>query len=135
MRSSSSNTPSASRRKKRGIPFFEHVAARAEKRSFCIKSTAQGEEAVLIVTADVQQKQRVARSARHELVNKVQRCLFAHGLAGRATGGRTLSICARAFSIHGGRRSLLPSSSIVSSAVNPGGSVAISKRIPPGSRK
>ena len=80
-------------------------------------------------------KQRVARSARHELVDKVQDCLFAQGLAGRTTGGRTSSICARAFSIHGGRRSLLPSSSIVSSAVNPGGSVAISKRMPPGSRK
>ena len=80
-------------------------------------------------------KQRVARSARHELVDKVQDCLFAQGLAGRTTGGRTSSICARAFSIHGGRRSLLPSSSIVSSGVNPGGSVAISKRMPPGSRK
>src|SRR5260370_8125444 len=54
---------------------------------------------------------------------------------GRAIFGRTSSICGRARSSQGGRRSLAPSSSTVSSLVNPGESVAISKSMPPGSRK
>ena len=54
---------------------------------------------------------------------------------GRRSRGRMRSSTGRCDSSHGGRRSFEPSSAGASSAVNPGGSVAISKSTPPGSRK
>src|SRR5690606_29990211 len=54
---------------------------------------------------------------------------------GTERGGREPSICGRRSSSQSGSMSLEPSASAFSSAVKPGASVAISKRMPPGSRK
>src|SRR6266446_7757125 len=108
---------------------FERLAARAEESSLRIEGAPQRKKIVFIPTGAVEQEQCAARSPRHKLMYEAQHCLFAHDLVfvGRVMGARTPSICSRAFSIHGGSRRLWPSSSMLSSAVNPGGSVAISK--------
>src|SRR5262249_25151496 len=54
---------------------------------------------------------------------------------GSRTGGNRRSISARLGSSQGGSLSDVPRRSAVSSTANPGGSVAISNKIPPGSRK
>src|SRR5690606_38831585 len=54
---------------------------------------------------------------------------------GIVRGGREPSICGRRSSSQSGSMSLDPRVSTLSSAVKPGVSVAISKRMPPGSRK
>src|SRR5215831_2908101 len=54
---------------------------------------------------------------------------------GSRTGGNRRSMSARLGSSQGGSLSDVPRRSAVSSTANPGGSVAISNKIPPGSRK
>ena len=54
---------------------------------------------------------------------------------GSRTGGNRRSIFARLGSSQGGSLSDVPRRSAASSTANPGGSVAISNKIPPGSRK
>src|SRR5262249_15365633 len=54
---------------------------------------------------------------------------------GSRTGGNRRSISARLGSSQGGSLSDVPRQSASSSTANPGGSVAISNKIPPGSRK
>src|SRR5262249_60366933 len=55
--------------------------------------------------------------------------------AGSCSGGNASSIAARLGSSHGGRTSVSPRCDGSSSTANPGPSVAISKRRPPGARK
>src|SRR5436190_1079765 len=114
-------------------PIFEHLASWAEQRSSGIELASKRDEIALVSASAVQKQQRAIGAARNELVNKVR--LRPHDLRGTWIGGRIVSICERADSIHGGRRRCLPSSSSFSSKVKPGGSVAISKSTPPGSRK
>src|SRR6266567_4466127 len=112
---------------------FEDLAARAKQCGIRVELASKWDEIVFVAAGSMQKQQCPVRFARNEFVNEIQ--LRHYCLAGSSIGSRTCSICERADSSHGGRRSLDPSSSIVSSSVKPGGSVAISKRMPPGSRK
>src|SRR5437870_5540223 len=112
---------------------FEHFAARAKERSIRIKLASERDEVALVSARSVQQEQGPIRTAGNEFVNEIG--LQSHDLCGTWIGGRILSICERADSIHGGMRRCVPNSSSFSSKVKPGGSVSISKSTPPGSRK
>jgi hypothetical protein len=112
---------------------FEHLAARV--RSFCIKGTAEGEEIDLSAAGAVQQKQHVVRSARHELVDKVQP-LFVRSWLGWKGDRRQDFLDLRAGFFHPrGEAQLVAEFLDCLVRCKPGGSVAISKRMPPGSRK
>src|SRR6266581_385242 len=112
---------------------FEDLAARTQNRGSRINLASERNKIMLISTSAMQKQQGSLRSTGHEFVNEVEPRV--HWLAGTLMAGRTSSICERVGSSHGGRRKWLPNSSRLSSDVNPGGSVAISKSTPSGSRK
>jgi hypothetical protein len=116
---------------------FQDLAARAQQGCLGIERAADRAEAGFISASAMQEEERSRGTARHEGVPEIKYWWFIHNVAlvGRTIFGRTSSICGRARSSQGGRRSLAPSSSTVSSLVNPGESVAISKSMPLGSRK
>src|SRR5919106_57650 len=123
-----SQTPKESRH-----AILQDFAARAKQGSVRIELASERDEVALVSTGAVQKQQRALRAAGNEFVNEIR--LWPHDLSGTWIGGRILSISDRADSSQGGRHKWLPRSSSFSSKVKPGGSVAISKSTPPGSRK
>src|SRR5206468_8115707 len=112
---------------------FEDFAAWTKQCGIRIELMSKWDEIALIAAGSMQKQQCPVRGTRNEFVNEIG--LQPHDLLGTWIGGRIFSICERADSIHGGRRKCVPSFSSFSSKVKPGGSVAISKSTPPGSRK
>ena len=141
-RSSRSNTPSASRRKKRGMPFSSTLPAGAQPRRAREQRLAERQEVVLVAAGAVQQQQhrRVRRAGDEPMdeaevggrASSLRRLRRAGG--GAAAGDR--SSRSRIGLVHrAGSLSAVPSSAGLSSTVKPGPSVAISNSTPPGSRK
>src|SRR5437762_13794787 len=109
------------------------MTARTQQGGITIKFSSQRQKIALISTCAVQKQQRPLRTTGNEFMDEIRH--QSHSLPGSLIRGRIRSIWGRADSIQVGRRKLLPSSSIFSSKVKPGGSVATSESTPPGSRK
>ena len=132
-RSSWSKTPSARRLKKRAAPYSETLPLGL--RIAAGRQVPPERDEVVLATAGPVQGQHRVGLARVEAVGEPE-IPRAHPLtAGTRRGGSTSSSRSRCGSSQGGSFRLSPSRSGSSSAAKPGGSVAISKRTPPGSRK
>ena len=92
-------------------------------------------QVVLASAGPVQEEQRHVGLAWEEAVGEPEIPRAHPRTAGTRRGGNTSSSRSRCGSSQGGSFRLSPSRSGSSSTVKPGGSVAISKRTPPGSRK
>src|SRR5215212_6541272 len=101
------------------------------------KRLCESDEVFLVTSRTVQQEDCRARlvCARQIAVDETQVGAHALSPAGRCSGGRTSSSLSRRVSSQGGSLRRSPRCSWSSSTPKPGGSVAISKRTPPGSRK
>src|SRR3954468_21231521 len=110
------------------MPVFQNVSARTEKRGIGIDCLAEIDQIIFVAASPVKQQQGSRRVSfcGDETMNEAE---IAHG---RVSEGRVSSICSRWASYCGESFRLWPSVSTGSSAVNPGLSVAISKRMPPG---
>src|SRR5574340_565756 len=114
---------------------LDHFSADNQKRRASEQHPAERDEVFLVASGAVQQEQprRAARDERvyePEILHRWTGC----AAAGRRRGGSAAVISVRAGSSQGGNWSLEPRSSGASSTAKPGGSVAISNRMPPGSR-
>src|SRR5205807_8154306 len=120
---------------------LKHVAPGAQQGRLRSDGATQRQQVGFVAAGAVQQQQSHARSGSAGLIAMLecQRVGVGHYRAlsswGSSIGGSRLSISARCGSSHGGNTSRVPRPSAVSSTVNPGPSVAISKSTPPGSRK
>src|SRR5262245_31381225 len=113
---------------------FDHLAARREQRRAGRNQPAKLQQVVLVAAGAVQQQEGrgFEPGARLEAMNEVQMLVHQAALS---SDGSTPSICLRCGSRNGGSFRSWPSVATGSSTAKPGMSVAISNRMPPGSRK
>src|SRR5580700_1864121 len=114
---------------------FQHFAARRKQRSGRRDHAAERDEVVLVAAGAVQQQQRarIGLGTFFKAMNEGQGHQAVRSAACRS--GNTASISLRRASRNGGSFRSWPSVSTGSSTAKPGTSVAISNRMPPGSRK
>jgi SAM-dependent methyltransferase len=116
---------------------LKNLAAWAEQRGRRVEAAPKRNQIVFRAAGSMEEKERARRLAGNEDVTKGGWRFGIHSFTpfGRVMAGSTASMRARERSIQAGRRRWLPNSASDSSVIKPGRSVAISKRIPPGSRK
>src|SRR5215472_10501726 len=115
---------------------LQHLAARRQQRRPRSNHLSQRDQVVFIPSGAMQDQERpraLSRSAL-EAVNEGKAAHYA-ALSISSIGGSAASISRRRDSRNAGSLSSRPRRSTGSSTAKPGWSVAISNRIPPGSRK
>src|SRR5262249_30803509 len=114
----------------------QDLAARREQRRAGRDHAAERHEVVLVAAGAVQKKQRARVRALAGRKAMAERKLgHQAALSAWSIGGSTASISRRRGSRTGGSLSVCPRLATGSSTAKPGWSVAISNRMPPGSRK
>src|ERR1700730_1101875 len=114
---------------------FQDFSARRKQRRVRRDHATERDEIVLVATGAVQQQHRarIGLGAFFKAMSEGQRHQAVRSAACRS--GSTASISLRRASRNGGSFRSWPSVSTGSSTAKPGASVAISNRMPPGSRK
>src|ERR1700692_1344636 len=114
---------------------FQNFSARRKQRNCRREQPAERDEVVLVASGAVQQQQRtrIWLGAFFKAMNKGQGHQAVRSVA--CSSGSRASISLRRASRNGGSFKSRPSVSTGSSTAKPGASVAISNRMPPGSRK
>src|SRR5262249_10166086 len=115
---------------------LQHLAARGQERRAGRNHLAERKEVGFVTAGSVQDQEGTRRGLRPRLETVDEREASHHAaLSTPASGGSAASISARRTSRNGGSLRSRPSVATGSSTVKPGWSVAISNRMPPGSRK
>src|SRR5262245_52701234 len=115
---------------------LKHLAARGQERRAERNHLAERKEVGFVTAGSVQDQEGTRRGLRPRLETVDEREASHHAaLSTPASSGSAASISARRTSRNGGSLRSRPSVATGSSTAKPGWSVAISNRMPPGSRK